>query len=262
MPKSWKSVVRSISTGEKLRKSSEGVEETVFAWFQEQRDLCLLMSRHVGETVSFKLERKFNEDPQARLKQAVSEFIEDPVLTVILTVPDAASNLNVKAHLARKCIEISMNVRAPEDRKSTKARVNWLLRMIKSDDPRIIVRARWSTRTPPTQALLRDLREDPACIQCDNQSASPTAFDVFFAEDIGARFSGSRTFVEDIERLVPEFYDLVGQNLRAWQAPPPKPIASRAEAPDTFGEAAEDADGLGRVEQSVAEPNGAVADER
>ncbi|WP_210402744.1 hypothetical protein, partial [Thioclava sp. DLFJ5-1] len=33
------------------------------------------------------------------------------------------------------------------------------------------------------------------------------------------------------DTTVPEFYDLVGVNLKAWQAPPPKPVKSRT-APD------------------------------
>ena len=46
-------------------------------------------------------------------------------------------------------------------------------------------------------------------------------------EGTGKRFGGQRTFIEDLERIVPEFYDLVGANLKAWQAPPPKAVKSR-----------------------------------
>lgn len=40
----------------------------------------------------------------------------------------------------------------------------------------------------------------------------------------GARFAGRKTFIEDLERLLPEFYALVAVNLKTWQAPPPKPV--------------------------------------
>ena len=40
-------------------------------------------------------------------------------------------------------------------------------------------------------------------------------------KDLAGRFSGPRNFIEDLERLVPDFYDRIGQNLRPWTPPPP-----------------------------------------
>ena len=40
--------------------------------------------------------------------------------------------------------------------------------------------------------------------------------------DLGARFSGAKVFIEELEKAVPHFYQEVGQKLRAWVAPPPK----------------------------------------
>lgn len=50
--------------------------------------------------------------------------------------------------------------------------------------------------------------------------------------DIAGRFSGNRTFVEELERLVPEFYENVGQHLEAFRPKPPqvKPEKPAAEA--------------------------------
>lgn len=48
-------------------------------------------------------------------------------------------------------------------------------------------------------------------------------------ENLSRRFAGRKLFIEDIERIVPSFYDLVGSNLKAWQAPPPKAVKSRSD---------------------------------
>ena len=40
-------------------------------------------------------------------------------------------------------------------------------------------------------------------------------------KDLAGRFSGQRNFIEDLENLIPEFYDRIGQNLRPWTPPPP-----------------------------------------
>ena len=50
--------------------------------------------------------------------------------------------------------------------------------------------------------------------------------------DIAGRFSGRRTFIEDLENLIPEFYDRIGQHLRPW-APPPPSIDKRDPIQDT-----------------------------
>ena len=86
-------------------------------------------------------------------------------------------------------------------------------------------------------------------IQNDNPDAAPHSFEVLLVENLGKRFSGRRTFIEDVERIVPSFYDLVGVNLKAWQAAPPKPVKSRNE-PDP-----------GELTHADLEPAGALPDE-
>ena len=70
--------------------------------------------------------------------------------------------------------------------------------------------------------------------------------------DLAGRFSGRRTFVEDLENLIPEFYDRIGQNLRPWTPPPPS-IDKRDPIQDTdIVEASEEPNGDG-VSQSQAD---------
>lgn len=225
MNKEWRDIVRAVGAGEKLRKTSEEVASTVASWFEEQRDLCLVMSRNIGKPVRLKIDRTVQDDHNARLKARISDFVDGECLTVGLHVPDAAADITVEANLARKSVAASMRLRAPKDRKSARARINWLLKMLKEDDPRLFVRASWPSRAPDTQALLSFLKEDPDCLKGDNPSLVPTAFEVLLIEDLGGRFSGTRTFIEDVERIVPEFYQLVGQHLREWRPAPPRPIA-------------------------------------
>src|SRR5690606_28093368 len=40
--------------------------------------------------------------------------------------------------------------------------------------------------------------------------------------DIAGRFSGNKTFIEELERLVPEFYENVGQHLQPFRPKPPQ----------------------------------------
>ena len=224
MARGWKDVVRSVGAGATLQKRAPEVEQTVASWIQEERDLCLLLSRTLGQPVKQPIERSLRDDPLARLAHAIERFVETNALETKLRVPDAAGDIAIRADLLRKAISIGMRVRAPEDRKSTKARVNWLLRMIKTDDSRVDIRANWPSKVPPTQHHIAKVRENPDCLQASNSGLVPGSFDIVFVEELGARFSGSKTFIEELERAVPTFYELVGQHLREWRAAPPKPM--------------------------------------
>jgi hypothetical protein len=231
MASEWKEVVQSVSNDERLKKNSPEVAEVAASWIAEERDLCLHMSSHVGTQVQAVIERKFQNDPNARLKKQIDAVVATTQFSSSLRVPDCASDIEVCADLARKTVSCSMLVKAPGDRKSTKARLNWLLRMLGEDNDSILVRAHWPGRSLPTTKPLSVLRDDPTAIQTENSDLVPHSFEVLMVQATGKRFSGRRTFVEDLEAIVPTFYDLVGVNLKAWQAPPPKPVKHR-NAPD------------------------------
>ena len=54
---------------------------------------------------------------------------------------------------------------------------------------------------------------------------APKSFEVFYLSDNARRFSGRSTFIEDLEQIIPDFYDNVGQRLERWVPKPPKPVA-------------------------------------
>jgi len=117
-----------------------------------------------------------------------------------------------------------------------------LLRQVEKTEPEnIFVKAIWPTTAQDTMASLADLREDPAILQTDNQSLAPKHLEVIMVRDLAGKFSGIKTFIEGVEAVVPRFYEQVGQHLRAWVPPPPKPRedvsaelqAESAETPET-----------------------------
>lgn len=235
----WKDLTQRVTNGAALKKSDDDIANMIGCWFEEERDLCLQLSRHVGQSVETVIERKFKLEPAARMKASITDLVENLTLTSTYRVPDCAGDIEVAASLRLRTISASMKVKAPLDKKSTKARVNWLMRMLKKDDPRIMVTAHWPGRAAPIQKPLAVLRVDPDAIQTDNPTVVPHSFEVALVNNSGKRFGGRRTFIEDLEAIVPNFYDLVGQNLRAWQPAPPRPVKTKPE--DVVDEMAEQA---------------------
>jgi hypothetical protein len=222
----WKAVTQAIADQAHLQGSDLHVQDAVRSWHQETRDLGLQISRHLGKLVSEKVERKHLSDPDLRIQEQAQILAKESCLTAEFNIPDAASILSLRADLLRKNLTVSMRVRAPEDRKTLSGRVNWLLKMIDSTDKRLILRAYWPGRAPYTQMPLMDVREDAEVLIGGGKTMLPTSFEVLLVEDLGRRFSGQQTFIQDLERVVPEFYDIIGQNLREWHPEPPKPIVN------------------------------------
>lgn len=231
----WRPLVLGVRDGQKFKRTSPEIEHTVASWHQEERDVCLILSRLLGEQVDIRrLSRKHRADPALRLRDACDELIVSKELHSAFGVPNAASDLEVTADLQRRTIACSMKLNAPLDRKRASARINWLRRQLRSvEGSNILVRAFWPGRALPTQASLSDLKIDSKYLENERPGMVPTGFEVIMIGDIAGRFSGRRTFIEDLEKMVPKFYDQIGQHLRPWAPPPPS-----IDKEDPIGEAA------------------------
>ena len=227
MPARWKEVVDLVVNGARLSPRADEIEEIVGGWHQEMRDLALIMSRDLGEAVQLRMSRAHSNDPDSRMKRDIGLLCNDAILRSRLIIPNAASELTVVADLRARTLTASMTVDAPTNIKRSTARLRWLLRQIKAVDPtNVFVTTIWPSRAPNTVLPIQVLREDDTVLQGRGKGAAPRAFEVSIKMDGGRRFGGRKTFIEDIENLVPEFYERIGQHLRAWQPAPPKPIKS------------------------------------
>ena len=138
-------------------------------------------------------------------------------------VPDAASDLTVCADLKAQSISVSMTVRAPEDRKSSKARLNWLLRQLDGQETSDIhVRFKWPGRSAATQKSLEQLLADPGLIDLDREHLQVSSFDVFCLVKLGSGFAQQSKFISELETMIPRFYETIGQNLSNWRPKAPK----------------------------------------
>lgn len=224
MNKEWKSLVAGMIHGDKFSKSSPEIQNTVSSWHQEERDICLLLSRKIGKHVDIRLPLKHQKDPALRLSETCDSLIAFHELRSSFSIPNAASNIEVTANLEGRSISCSMKLDAPGDRKKASARINWLLRQLRDiDGNNVIVRAFWPGKTPPTRAPLPEIRKDTRCLEIERPGATPTSFEVRMNKDLVGGFSKPRNFIKDLEEFVPEFYDRIGRRLRRW-VPPPPPI--------------------------------------
>lgn len=120
-----------------------------------------------------------------------------------------------------------MELGAPSDKQRTSARINWLIRQMRNvDGSDVIIRAFWHRGRKPTQAKLSEIRDNPKCLEHEGAGTVLKKFEIVIVRDLAGRFSKRKIFIEDVEELVPEFYERIGQHLRPW-IPPPQKIDKR-----------------------------------
>ena len=219
----WKELNALVQAGAELNRSAPVVENSVAAWHQEVRDLCLLLTRKVGRPVRIRLSRAHTDDPAQRIRDDCAHLSDKHELSCSLEVPDAAAPIMIVADLERRNLSILMALAAPRDKLRAASRINWILRQQTKARPEgLHVRAIWPRRAPATQGSLASLRENPSLLEAENRTLAPTQFEVLLIRDLAGKFSGTKTFIEHLEEAVPYFYEQVGQHLRAYVAPPPR----------------------------------------
>ncbi|WP_421857504.1 hypothetical protein [Oricola sp.] len=238
MPPEWNELNKHVSADGKISAKSDEAYAVLGAWHQETRDLTLVLSRQTETVVTERLARRYRNNPPARLKDDFAELRDNYRLTASLDIPNAAAPLEITADLNKRTVNVGMTLRAPEDRKSSRARVNWLLKQVKGEPPEgLQVRLNWPGRSEATQFSFNSLKEDSSIVEKDKESLQVLGFHIYISRRLGGRFVQQANFISDLEDIVPEFYREIGQNLSAWRKSPPKIKDEQSEqAPENVNE--------------------------
>ncbi|MGH1331008.1 MAG: hypothetical protein ACRBBK_09010 [Paracoccaceae bacterium] len=244
MPAAWGDLNKLVSAGGNIPAKSDMAVEVINAWHQETKDLSLILSRQTETHVGEKLSRKHANDPSLRAKDELSLLREEKRLVCNVDIEDAAAPLEIIADIPQRRLEVGMSLRAPEDRKSSRARVSWLLKQVKTEKTGdLFVRLLWPGSSEDTQFSFDELVENPLLCEEGKGKLQVHSFHIFYSRKIGAKFAQQANFIVELERIVPDFYGAVGQNLSEWRKRAPKIKEDRATAEEVQVEAlAEDAE--------------------
>ena len=110
----WRGLVLGVRSEAMFKRSSPEIEKTVASWFQEERDICLILNRRITKRVALRLTRKYKLDPELRLRKACDRLIESQELRSVFTIQDAANDLEVTANLQRADLVLFNGAEGPE----------------------------------------------------------------------------------------------------------------------------------------------------
>jgi len=230
MPREWSEVNKLISSGGAIQANSAAAKIVINAWHQETRNLALIMSRLTETVVREKLPMKHRNDPSRRQKDELAVLREKSRLMAELEIRDAAAPIEIVVDLMRRSVDVGMTLKAPEHRKTTKARMNWLLQQIKTEDLEYLaVRVYFKGRTGFTQYSIKDLIANVGICEEGGKEYIARRFHPFRCKQLAQRFGQQINFIKDLEEMVPKFYGEVGEHLRSWRRPPPSVKTSPSE---------------------------------
>ena len=130
MKNGWKGIVEKINSGTRIKNDDKELLETVISWQQEEKDLALILSRKLGVFVNSG-EPKYRGNLRARIDDDKKILMGEKLLVSNLKVPDAVSDIKIKALFEKRTIEMTVTLRAPQDKK-LRGQLNWINRQFEN----------------------------------------------------------------------------------------------------------------------------------
>jgi len=229
MKKGWKEIVERVNLGSSIRLSDPGLDEAVISWQQEEKDLSLILSRNLGVFVTSG-ETKYRGDLSSRIRDDKKELISNKFLSSVLKVKNAASDIRIDAFFDKRIIEMSVTLKAPQDKK-IRGQLSWIknqLRNCKKKNEKtfqkiqneIIVDISLKNTSKSERVNIENLD----IIYGEIKEREIREFKVILIKDLGKKFSNCKNFVEIIENMLIDYYSCVVQYLTKWEEPAPKII--------------------------------------
>jgi len=229
MKKGWKEIVERINLGSSIRLSDPDLDEAVVSWQQEEKDLALILSRNLGVFVTSG-ETKYRGDLSSRIRDDKKELISNKILSSVHKVKNAASDIRIDAFFDKRIIEMSVTLKAPQDKK-IRGQLSWIKHQLgncrKKNEKtfqkiqnEIIVDISLKNTSKSERVNIENLD----IIYGEIKDREIREFKVILIKDLGKKFSNCRKFVEIIEKMIIDYYSCVVQYLTKWEEPAPKII--------------------------------------
>ncbi len=222
MKPGWKELAENIRAQKPLKLSDSYIEDAVLSWYEEEKDMAMLMSSKLGVLV------KSPSKAKDSLKQDIRRIVDHNYITGQLSIRDAVSDIKITAEFERRVVSMSIKIAPPLD-KGIKARITWIGRQLehckkKSEDlfqkveNQIWIEADIKYAKANIKVKLSDLSTLPELtVDKDIQG-----FKIVLIREFGAGFASNKKFIVLIEQMILEYYETLVQYASTWVRPTPK----------------------------------------
>ena len=119
MSSGWKEVAEKVKAQQSINDEKVLVD-AITSWYQEEKDMTLMLSRKLGVLV-----KTIFENPKNKLNRDIKKLKKEHCLSTKLRVRGAVSDIKVKADFDRRTISMSVDVTPPLN-KGVIARITWI----------------------------------------------------------------------------------------------------------------------------------------
>ena len=124
MKPGWKELCENIKAQKPMKSTDESVEDAVSSWYEEERDMALLLSRELGVLVKSPLRNS------STLKTDAKRVLKDNRISGVLSIKNAVSDIKIIADFERRLVAMSIKLTPPMN-KGNKAKISWIINQLK-----------------------------------------------------------------------------------------------------------------------------------
>lgn len=225
MSSAWKDLTESVKNQTPKKPSDQYIEEAILSWYEEEKHMALIMSRHLGALV------KPSSKKADSLQKDIKKVISDESINGTLIIKDAVSDIKLLADFARRTISMSIKITPPLD-KGNQAKITWLSKQLERAENKypevfnkvksnLYVEAQIKYRKSGVKVKVGTEFNELSEISKDHEIQN---FTIEIIRDFGSNFGSVKKFIELIELMALEFYEAIVQNMTTWTKPAPKLI--------------------------------------
>ena len=257
MSASWRQICQDIHQNVVLNKRNPVVAKAVGDWFQLLRYLSIRLSVALGQPCHVWMSNKYKQSPELRLEESINEMVERNEFAAEIDIPNAAGKVSVVISLARKTIDLAVNIQTPKDRKQPLSAIYFVLAQMKEHEGEdLTIKVNWprrgSTALPLIKALDEETRKE---LVPPNFKDLPSSVDILRVIDLGVGKIKSPSGLPNIaQSALIDFYQDVVQGLKQWVPKAPKVRTEREPEESNLKESSENGSDILDVVTANSEP--------
>lgn len=222
MKPGWKELAENIRAQKPLKVSDEYIEDAVLSWYEEEKDMALMLSRKLGVLV------KSSSKNKDSLKNDIKRIVKENNVTGMLSVKNSVSDIKVNVEFERRVVSMSVKITPPLD-KGTVARITWISKQLLNCQKREGALFNTLENNLWVEADIKFVKTNLK-VKLSNLSEllelakdkDIQGFHIVLIQSFGAEFASNKKFIVLIEKMVLEYYEGVVQHLSNWSRPAPK----------------------------------------
>jgi len=222
MKKGWKELAEYIRAQKPIKLSEKCIEDSVISWYQEEKDISLLMSRKLWVLV------KSSSKNDETLKKDIKRLHTEHFIVWGLSVKNSVSDIKMIAEFERRTFSLSIKIIPPLD-KGTAARISWITRQLensKKKSPFVFEKIYWNiwieANVKFAKKNIRVKIDELSSLKEQCHWKEIQSFHILVIKELGSKFASTKKFIEISEQTVLEFYEGIVQNMTNWTKPTPK----------------------------------------